>query len=115
MPKPELKKAVLVKFQWTRVRQKAWREKPDHMEAIRVRATQSAANAKARNLQRLIHTLGACPATLTTDDLRAMVTNSNYKGTFHSMTNKLRRHRLMSYDAAAAVWVNHCVPEREQS
>jgi hypothetical protein len=31
------------------------------------------------------------------------------------MTNKLRRHRLMSYDAAAGVWVNHCVPEREQS
>ena len=37
--------AVLAKLQMTRWRQKAWRDRPEHMEAIRQRAT---ARAKAK-------------------------------------------------------------------
>ncbi|MEY4403626.1 MAG: hypothetical protein RIR91_1661 [Verrucomicrobiota bacterium] len=115
MLKPKLSEAKLRKLEWTRVRQKAWREKPDHMEAIRVRATNAAAAKKQRRIQNLIAALSTLPAAMTTDELRDAVTKSNYRGKFHSMTNRLRRHGLMLYDAAAGVWVNQCVPEREQS
>jgi len=109
MSKPNLSRAIQDKLKWTRVRQKAWRDKPDHMEAIRVRATQRAATSKARNHLALIRNLSTLPASLSTDELQAIVkAASTYRGTYHSFQNRLRRHGLMRYDAASGRWLNLC-------
>jgi hypothetical protein len=84
------------------------------MEDIRKRASARAAQVRRDNHAALIARLATLPATLTTDDLLAYI-DGKYPGKPSSFFNRLRRHRLMSYDAAAGVWVNHCVPEREQS
>jgi hypothetical protein len=84
------------------------------MEDIRKRASARAAQVRHDNHAALIARLSTLPATLTTADLLAFI-EGKYLGKPSSFFNRLRRHRLMSYDAAAGAWVNHCVPEREQS
>ena len=109
---PDMKtnrKTILQRLALTRNRQKAWREKPDHMETIRQRASARAAQVRRENHAALIARLGALPATMTTDDLLAFI-EGKYPGKPSSFFNRLRRHRLMTYDAAAGVWVNHCLP-----
>jgi cell division protein ZapA (FtsZ GTPase activity inhibitor) len=98
----------------TRRRQKAWRERREHMEGIRQRAVARAAQVRHDNHAALISRLATLPATLTTDELKAYI-DGKYKGRPTSFFDRLRRHRLMTYDVVAGHWVNHCFPEREQS
>jgi cell division protein ZapA (FtsZ GTPase activity inhibitor) len=95
----------------TRRRQKAWRERREHMEGIRQRAIARAAEVRRENHAALIARLATLPATLTTDELKAYI-EGKYKGRPTSFFDRLRRHRLMTYDVVAGHWVNHCVPER---
>ena len=98
----------------TRRRQKAWRERREHMEGIRQRAVARAAEVRRENHAALISRLATLPATLTTDELKAYI-EGKYKGRPTSFFDRLRRHNLMTYDVVAGHWVNHCAPEREQS
>lgn len=108
MSKPNLSRAIQDKLKWTRVRQRAWRDKPDHMEAIRVRATERASVSRARKHLALIRNLSTLAASLSTEELQAIVKASTYRGTYHSFQNRLRRHGLMRYDAASGRWLNLC-------
>ena len=65
----------------------------------------------------LIARLATLPATLTKEELLAFL-DGKYTGTYESFCHRLRRHKLMTYDpflGEFGAWVNHCVPEREQS
>jgi hypothetical protein len=84
------------------------------MESIRKRATANANARRRENHAALIARLTTLPATMTTADLLAYI-DGRYPGRPSSFFNRLRRHKLMLYDADAGVWVNQCVPEREQS
>ena len=93
----------------TRRRQKAWREMPEHMEQIRQRATTRAAQVRRDNHAALIAKLATLPGTLTTAELLAFL-DGKYPWRPSSFFNRLRRHRLMTYDAVADHWVNNCRP-----
>jgi hypothetical protein len=104
-------------FELTRRRQKAWRERREHMEGIRQRAVARAAQVRRDNHAALIARLATLPATLTKEELLAFL-DGKYTGTYESFCHRLRRHKLMTYDpfkGEFGAWVNHCVPEREQS
>lgn len=91
----------------TRARQKAWREKPEHMEGIRRRAIAQAAAQRHANHADLVARLSDLPASLTTDQVLAYI-DGRYRGNPKSFFNRLRRHGLMAYDPVADAWVNHC-------
>jgi hypothetical protein len=78
------------------------------MEGIRVTATKNAAKKKTDNNLTLIRNLSTLAASLSTDELQAIVKASTYRGTYHSFQNRLRRHGLMRYDAASGRWLNLC-------
>ena len=104
-------------FELTRRRQKAWRERREHMEGIRKRAVARAAQVRRENHAALISRLATLPATLTKEELLAFL-DGKYSGTYESFCGRLRRHKLMTYDpflGEFGAWVNHCVTEREQS
>jgi cell division protein ZapA (FtsZ GTPase activity inhibitor) len=110
-------KSILKMLELTRRRQKAWRERREHMEGIRQRAVARAAEVRRDNHAALISRLATLPATLTKDELLAFL-DGKYAGSYESFCNRLRRHKLMTYDpflGEFGAWVNHCVPEREQS
>ena len=58
-------------FELTRRRQKAWRERREHMENIRQRAVARAAQVRRENHAALISRLATLPATLTKEELLA--------------------------------------------
>lgn len=105
--KKDLSRKVLNRLALTRVRQKAWREKPARMEQIRQRATAKAAAQRHANHAALVARLSDLPAALTTDQVLAFI-DGIYRGKPKSFFNRLRRHGLMAYDYQADVWVNHC-------
>lgn len=98
---------ILRRLELTRIRQKAWREKPARMEQIRQRATAKAAAQRHANHAALVARLSDLPAALTTDQVLAYI-DGLYRGKPGSFFNRLRRHDLMAYDYKADVWVNHC-------
>jgi hypothetical protein len=77
------------------------------MEAGRRRATAKAAAIRHANHAALVARLSDLPATLTTDQVLAYITDI-YRGKPGSFFNRLRRHGLMTWDYKADVWVNHC-------
>jgi two-component sensor histidine kinase len=104
-------------YELTRRRQKAWRERREHMEGIRQRAVARAAQVRRENNAALISRLATLPAEVSTDELRAFI-DGKYPGTYNSFCNRLRKHGMMTFDpfkGEFGVWVNHCLPEREQS
>lgn len=105
--KKDLSRKVLNRLALTRLRQKAWREKPARMEEIRQRATAKAAARRHANHAALIARLADLPAAMTTDQVLAYI-DGRYRGKPKSFFNRLRRHGLMAYDYHADVWVNHC-------
>lgn len=105
-------KQILQKLALTRRRQKAWRERREHMETIRQRAVAKAADVRRENHAALISRLAALPATLTKEELLAFL-EGKYSGTYESFCGRLRRHKLMTYDpflGEYGMWVNLCRP-----
>ena len=97
---------ILLRLAVTRGRQKAWREKPDRMEAGRRKATIAARAKRQRTHEQLVDWLSGLPATMTTDQIVARI--SFYKHRPSSFFNRVRRHGLLSWDYATDTWVNHC-------
>jgi len=105
--KKDIPEKVLRRLELTRLRQKAWREKPARMEQIRQRATAKAAAQRHANHAALVARLSDLPAAMTTDQVLAYI-DGRYRGKPGSFFNRLRRHGLMTWDYKADLWVNHC-------
>jgi len=101
--------AILFKLQMTRWRQKAWREKPDHMEAIRKRATEQAKAVKERKHLRLVQDLKALPDRMTHQELDDLFLKSYLtptQVTRDSFFTRVKRRGLLTFDPADGCWVN---------
>ena len=114
MNKPDRTKArrdyVLRKLALTRARQKAWRDEPMKMEAIRVNATKEASRKKREKNQAIRSVVSAWPETLTSYELRERITaDLDYRGKVASLVYRLRRHNLLAYHADG-LWHNLCKP-----
>lgn len=100
--------AVRAAFNLANRRRKAWKEKPEHMEAIRQRATKAAKTVKERKHQLLVSRLRALPAEIQTEQLRVLILDIYPRRfSFRSFINRVRRHNLMTYDAILGLWVNN--------
>lgn len=104
-----LPKAVRQRFNLANRRRKAWKERPDHMESIRQRATKAAKAVREGKHQLLVHRLSLLPAEIPADDLKALV-QGIYPARFShkSFLNRIRRHNLLAYDPFLHLWVNRC-------
>lgn len=101
--------AILFKLQMTRWRQKAWREKPDHMEAIRKRATDQAKIVKDGKHLRLVQDLEALPDRMTHQELDDLFLNSyltHKQVTRDSFFKRVKRRNVLAFDPADGCWVN---------
>lgn len=105
------KRTVLFKLQMTRWRQKAWRDKPELMEAIRQRAVNRAKAVKDEKRQKLKGYFSELPDQLTTDELMTQI-GTDYckqrKVKKSSFFQHIRNHGLLSYDPLGGVWINNC-------
>lgn len=105
--------AVLFKLQMTRWRQKAWRDKPEHMEAIRKRATDRAKAVKEDKIQALRTYMADLPQRMTGQDLDRLLVQdylARRKVTKDAFFRRVKRNGLLAYDAATGDWVNLCRP-----
>jgi len=100
--------AVRGAFNLANRRRKAWKERPEHMEAIRQRATKAAKTGKERKHQLLVSRLRQLPREIQTQDLKTYARDIYpARFAFRSFVNRVRRHGLLSYDVILGVWVNH--------
>ena len=103
--------AVLAKLQMTRWRQKAWRDRPEHMEAIRQRATARAKAKRDDQISLLRVYLADLPERMTgheLDDLIVTEYAAQRKVTRASFFRRVKRHALLAYDATTGHWQNLC-------
>lgn len=112
MTKPDRTKArrgwVLRKLALTRHRQKAWREQPEKMEAIRRQATEKAKAVKEQKNENLRALVSTWPERMTTDELKAIVEQTiDYKGKYSSLTYRFTRRGLLRYEPDGC-WHNLC-------
>ena len=104
---------ILFKLHLTRDRQKAWRERPDHMEGIRQRATAKAKAIKDQKNLNLIAVLSTLPERLTPTELRELFLTGYCRDkqvTEESFFIRVKRRGLMSYDPASGLWLNLTKP-----
>ena len=112
MPNPHRRRtpqSVLQRYALTRARQKAWRERPDHMEQIRKRATDRAKTIKEGKNIRFTEALKALPETMTTQELHDLFLTaylSSKQVTKDSFFKRVKRRGLLAYDPAQSVWLN---------
>lgn len=116
MKKRKRLSGIAYKLQMTRWRQKAWRDNPAHMEAIRGRAIKNAAyNRKTKHII-LIDVVSLWPKLMTPKEFKIQCLGI-YPAELNvrSLVNRLTRHKLMAYDAGRALWVNQCNLEGDDS
>ena len=112
---PMIPRKVQAAFTLANRRRKAWKEKPEHMEAIRQRATKAAKAVREGKHQLLVQRLRSLPAEITSDNLRKFADDIYPRRfAFRSFVNRVRRHGLLTYDAVLGVWVNHAVGKTPQ-
>ena len=99
---------VLRKLSLTRLRQKAWREQPERMESIRVKAITAAKAVKEQKNQRIREAMSAWPKTLDTSTLREYILKDfTYTGKMSSLIWRMRRHGMMEF-RDDGLWHNLC-------
>jgi hypothetical protein len=99
---------VLRKLALTRSRQKAWREHPEKMEAIRRQATVEAKAVRERNNEHLRAILRGWPEKMSPGELKQLVEQRmDYAGKYSSLTYRLTRCNLLRFDADG-YWHNLC-------
>ena len=99
---------VLRKLSLTRYRQKAWREQPERMESIRVRAIAAAKTVKEQKNLRIREVMTTWPSTMDTAALREHILKDfTYKGKMSSLIWRMRRHGMMEFKADG-LWHNLC-------
>jgi hypothetical protein len=112
MTKPNRTKArrgwVLRKLSLTRLRQKAWREQPEKMEAIRRKATEEAKTVKDGKDMALRQIISTWPAKMTAAELRDIVERTlDYDGRYSSLTYRFTRKKMLRFDVDG-YWHNLC-------
>ena len=117
MPNPNRRRAVPASvaqgLSLTRARQKAWRERPEHMEAIRKRATDQAKAVKEGKHLRLVQDLKALPDRMTHQELDELFLKSyltHKQVTRDSFFKRVKRRNVLAFDPADGCWVNHTRP-----
>ena len=107
---------VLRKLALTRSRQKAWREQPEKMEAIRRQATMEAKAVRGRNNDHLRAILRGWPEKMSPGELKQLVEQRlDYSGKYSSLTYRLNRCGLLRFDADG-YWHNLCtLPQSKPS
>ena len=99
---------ILRKLALSRLRQKAWREHPDKMEAIRRQATEEAKAVKERKDMALREVISTWPAKMTAAELRQIVEQSlEYEGRYSSLTYRFTRKGMLRFDSDG-FWHNLC-------
>ena len=99
---------VLRKLALTRLRQKAWREHPDKMEAIRRQATEEAKAVKERKDHLLRMVISTWPEKMTAAELKQIVEQSlDYSGRYSSLTYRFTRKGMLRFDTDG-FWHNLC-------
>jgi hypothetical protein len=100
---------ILARLALTRRRQKAWRERPEHMEAIRQKATAKARTKKQEDTQLLRSYFSELPSQMTRSEVFELI-GKDYckerKVSEQAFWQQVRNHRILSYDAALGLWVN---------
>ncbi len=105
---------VLRKLALTRLRQKAWREQPEKMEAIRRQATEEAKAVRDRNNEQLRIIVQGWPEKMSPSELRALVDEHlDYDGKYPSLTYRFTRCGLLRFDSDG-LWHNLCHLPRSQ-
>lgn len=93
---------------WSAVRYKAWKEKPEKMEAARVEATKQAAKKKHDKNDGLRQVLAGWPPVLSCSQLRERIAaDIAYKGKPSSLIWRMRRHGMLTFREDGN-WVNAC-------
>ena len=117
MPNPNRRRAVPASvaqgLSLTRARQKAWRERPEHMEAIRKRATDQAKAVKEGKHLRLVQDLKALPDRMTHQELDELFLKSyltHKQVTRDSFFKRVKRRGLLTYNPADGCWYNNTSP-----
>lgn len=105
---------MLRKMHMTRVRQKAWREMPEKMEAIRVIATQTASQRRSETDAALRELVSTWPQTMSPTQLKDSVTSDiGYTGLYSSLTYRFSRKLMLEF-LADGLWHNLChLPSKE--
>lgn len=99
---------VLRKLALTRSRQKAWREHPEKMEAIRRQATAEAQAVRERNNDHLRNILRGWPEKMSPADLKQLVGEwLDYSGKYSSLTYRMTRCKLLRFEVDG-YWHNLC-------
>ena len=105
---------VLRKLALTRLRQKAWRDQPEKMEAIRQKATEEAKAVRERNNEQLKAIVATWPERMSSQELKDIVEQSiDYEGRYSSLTYRFTRCGLLRYDSDG-YWHNLCHLPRSQ-
>lgn len=99
---------VLRKLSLTRLRQKAWREQPERMEAIRRQATEEAKTVKDRKDMALRQIIATWPAKMTASELKDIVEQTlDYDGRYSSLTYRFSRKAMLRFETDG-YWHNLC-------
>jgi hypothetical protein len=101
---------VLARLALTRRRQKAWRERPDHMEGIRQRATAKARTKKQQDTELLKGYIAELPSQMTRSEVLSLIATDYCKArkvSEQAFWQQVRNHRLLTYDGVSGLWVNH--------
>lgn len=103
-------------LQLTRSRQKAWREQPERMEAIRKQATAEAKRQRQIRDEGLRQVIALWPASMTANELKDLVARDiEYDGRYSSLTYRFTR-KAMLWFGADGFWHNLCkLPPTETS
>jgi len=120
MTKPDRTNArrawVLRKLALTRMRQKAWREQPVKMEAIRRQATLESKAVRVKKNEQLRSMIATWPKTMTPPELKQLVSaNLEYAKRYSSLTYRFTRCGLLRF-GEDGLWHNLChLPDFLQS
>lgn len=95
---PRQLRYLSTKREWTKIRLKAWREMPEHMEAARRAATKEASRKKRAKNDAIRQAVAHWPAVLTTDQLREHIAQElEYTGKITSLIYRMRRHGIITF------------------
>ena len=100
---------VLARLALTRLRQKAWRERPDHMEGIRQRATAKARTKKQQDTELLKGYIAELPSQMTKQEVLDLIATDYCKArkvSEQAFWQQVRNHRLLTYDGVSGLWFN---------
>lgn len=91
-PNDSRRQKMLTRLKWTRIRQKAWREKPEKMRAALAKATEQARRSRHELNDILRSIVAEMPMTMTPEELKEQARlRINYSRKHTSLVYRMRR------------------------